>query len=76
LKGAFEEVQQSEFGYIPFLVMLLLASGLLTLWVDTRLYRHAKQRREGKYAFVLGCVNVGLALLVWAGNWALVQLRS
>jgi len=69
-------MQQSEFGYISFLAMLLLASGLVTLWVDVRLYRHEKQRREAKYAFILGCVNVGLALIVMAGSWGLAQLRS
>jgi len=61
---------QSETGFFQYVVFLFLVTGATILAIDARLYKNARMRREGKYAFFLGWINLAAGVVAWAGNWA------
>ncbi|HZG54863.1 CLC_0170 family protein [Paenibacillus sp.] len=61
---------QSNSGYLLYVILLFLVSGAAILLSDARNYKEQDMRREGKYAFFLGWLNVLAGLGIWAGGWA------
>ncbi|TLS48321.1 hypothetical protein FE782_31310 [Paenibacillus antri] len=60
---------QSESGYFQYVVFLFLATGALILTIDAKRLKASNMPREGKYAFLLGWLNILAGIAVWGGNW-------
>lgn len=55
-------------GYIPYLVVLYIASGLL-LFRDGATYKQLKQKTERKISHVFAILNISIGLVVMVAYW-------
>lgn len=49
---------------LNYVTVALLISGVLLLTVDTKIYAVNAMHREKKYAKAIGCIYIGLFLLI------------
>lgn len=57
-------------GYINYIVILLVVTGILILRFDVKAYRLSKMRKEKKAAKFVGWLNIFLGVSLFIVNWA------
>lgn len=58
------------FDYINYAVMLFLLTAIFLLRIDVKIYRGADMQKEHKTAKVMGWVNIGLGVILYATYWS------
>lgn len=56
-------------GYLYYIVVLFLASGLITLGLDVRNYKHKQANREKTAAIWSAWINLSLGVLMFIASW-------
>lgn len=57
-------------GYIQYVSILLLLTGLMILLFDVKVYGQKRMKKEKKAARFMGWLNVSLGILTFVANWA------
>lgn len=57
-------------GYLNYVLVLLIVTGILILFFDVKGYNMAHMKKEEKTARYLGWFNVSVGILMFTGNWA------
>ncbi len=60
-------------GYLNYVVVLLLITGVLMLVIDAPKYKKDKLAKERKAAIILGVFNISTGVLIFVGNWVYNQ---
>jgi hypothetical protein len=56
-------------GFLPYVVVIFLVTGLFNLLIDAKTYKKGGQKKEQKASLILGWVNLGLGLGLFLANW-------
>ncbi|SDI46286.1 CLC_0170 family protein [Natribacillus halophilus] len=62
-----------EIGFTNYAVVLLLVTGIVTLYVDVKAYDREKRKKEKKAAIIVGWFNVAAGGLLFITSWVLDQ---
>jgi hypothetical protein len=60
---------QSLLGNLRETAWLLLASGLLVLFLEPRAYQVSGWRKERKASIILAWINISMAVLAFVASW-------
>ncbi|MBD2863950.1 MULTISPECIES: CLC_0170 family protein [Paenibacillus] len=56
-------------GYLHYIVILFIASGVFILYMDATVYKDGKMMRERKAALISAWLNLTLGVVVLLGSW-------
>ncbi|WP_438824236.1 CLC_0170 family protein [Bacillus sp. JJ1562] len=65
----YEGVEMIFIGYLNYVVILSVTTGVLILLFDVKNYKKAKMKKEQKVSKVLGWLNISAGLFVLILNW-------
>jgi hypothetical protein len=56
---------ESDFGFLRFIILLLVVTGWMLIRIDTIGYKIENMPRESKFARILGWINISLAVFTF-----------
>ncbi|MCM3729411.1 hypothetical protein M3226_27865 [Neobacillus cucumis] len=56
-------------GFLPYVIVIFIVTGLFILLVDAKMYKKAKQKKERKASLIFGWMNIALGLGLFLINW-------
>ena len=56
-------------GFLPYVTVFLIVTGLFIILVDAKMYKKAKQKKEQKASIIFGWMNITIGLGVFLANW-------
>ena len=56
-------------GYLNYVMVLCLISGVLILLSDTKAYKHAELNKEQKVSKFLGWSSIAMGIALMVGSW-------
>ncbi|RFU66390.1 hypothetical protein D0469_17305 [Peribacillus saganii] len=59
-----------QIGYINYLVIIFIVTGIFILRYDAGTYKVAKMKKEYRVARITGWVNIVMGIFIYGANWA------
>jgi len=56
-------------GFLPYVIVILILTGLFIILVDAKMFKKAKQKKEQKASMIFGWMNIAIGLGVFLANW-------
>ncbi|MEH7419435.1 CLC_0170 family protein [Neobacillus drentensis] len=56
-------------GFLPYVIVIFIVTGLFILLVDAKMYKKEKQKKEHKASLIFGWLNIALGLGLFLTNW-------
>ncbi|WP_274651350.1 CLC_0170 family protein [Paenibacillus humicola] len=54
---------------VGYVLIMLLLSGIVTLFMEAKRYEKAEMKREHKVSRIIGWFNIALAIMLFLINW-------
>jgi hypothetical protein len=66
-------VFHANIGYLGYIELLFLLTGLMLLLFEAKSYKSAKMNKEEKVARIIGWFNCSIAICTYVGYWVYNQ---
>jgi hypothetical protein len=56
-------------GFLPYVIVIFILTGLFILFIDVKMYKKAKQKKEQKASSIFGWMNIAIGIGIFLANW-------